>query len=537
MVLLSASICTKSGKAVVSRQFMEVSRSRIEGLLAAFPKLMTADEQHTFVETENVRYVYQPMESLYMVLITTKNSNILEDLETLRLFAKVVPEYCKVMNEAEVAASAFELISAFDEVIALGYRENVTLAQIRTFTEMDSHEENIYKMVQKNKEREAKEHMKRKAKELQLQKKERERSGISSANSGSSRSFGGSGMSGFGGGPSSHSPTPMSSSSSSSSSAQASYSAPATSSAPAKKPGKGMQLGGKGKSSDFVDALIAEGETVAVDTSASVSASHTPTANTPASVTRGGSSHSVVDVKSVHVSIDEKINLAVSRDGGLSNMEVKGTMLVNISDPAFGKVRLHLATEGDRQMPFQTHPNVDKKLFKDNVVGLKDPERPFPLNSEVGVVKWRFQTTDEANIPLTVNCWPTLNGDGTCDVNIEYELLATDLDLRDVCISIPVPAGGGAPVVANVAGEYRFDSRRSILEWTIPVIDSSNTDGTLEFSIKSRDANDFFPVLVNFSSPKSYAGISVSSVTLVDNDATVDYSQNISFSPERYEVN
>ena len=37
-----------------------------------------------------MRYVYRPVEGLLLVLITNKHSNIVEDLEMLRLFASVL---------------------------------------------------------------------------------------------------------------------------------------------------------------------------------------------------------------------------------------------------------------------------------------------------------------------------------------------------------------------------------------------------------------------------------------------------------------
>ena len=145
--MLAASICTRGGKPVLSRQFREVARSRIEGLLASFPKLADSGTQHTTVEQDNVRYVYQPLDELYMVLITNRQSNILQDIDSLHLFAQVVTSISKTLDEREILRNAYELLSAFDEIVTLGYRENLSLSQIKTFLEMESHEERIQEII------------------------------------------------------------------------------------------------------------------------------------------------------------------------------------------------------------------------------------------------------------------------------------------------------------------------------------------------------------------------------------------------------
>ena len=95
----------------------------------------------------------------------------------------------------------------------------------------------------------------------------------------------------------------------------------------------------------------------------------------------------------------------------------------------------------------------------------------------------RFTSSEDSDIPLSINCWPSDNGSGGCDVNIEYELENTELELQvfesaiighiyemalqDVVITIPVPHGVGAPNVAECDGDYTMDSRRSALLWQV----------------------------------------------------------------------
>lgn len=82
-----------------------------------------------------------------MVLITNRQSNILQDIDSLHLFAQVATSICKSLDEREILRNAYELLSAFDELVTLGYRENLSLGQIKTFLEMESHEERIQEII------------------------------------------------------------------------------------------------------------------------------------------------------------------------------------------------------------------------------------------------------------------------------------------------------------------------------------------------------------------------------------------------------
>jgi hypothetical protein len=78
-------------------------------------------------------------------------------------------EHCPgEVDEAAVCKNAFELLFAFDEIIACGCgsRENVSMREVQVALEMESHEEKLAKMIRQSKEREAQQEMVRKAKQI-----------------------------------------------------------------------------------------------------------------------------------------------------------------------------------------------------------------------------------------------------------------------------------------------------------------------------------------------------------------------------------
>jgi hypothetical protein len=74
------------------------------------------------------------------------------------------------LDEEGVCRAAFDLTSAFDEAISLGNKENVTVAQVKQYCEMESHEEKLYKLVMQSKINETRDRMRQRVTEIEKSK-------------------------------------------------------------------------------------------------------------------------------------------------------------------------------------------------------------------------------------------------------------------------------------------------------------------------------------------------------------------------------
>lgn len=55
----------------------------------------------------------------------------------------------------------------------------------------------------------------------------------------------------------------------------------------------------------------------------------------------------------------------------------------------------------------------------------------------------------------------------------------------------------------QVDGDWRYDARKSIMLWSIDIIDDSNRTGSLEFVVPNTRPESFFPVTVNFNATRT----------------------------------
>ncbi|KAK2070113.1 hypothetical protein P8C59_004641 [Phyllachora maydis] len=494
MVVLAASITTRGGKAVLARAFHQIPRSRLEALLASFPRAAESGTQHTTVEDEN--------------------SNILQDIDSLHLFAQVVTSTCKSLEEREILKNAYELMSAFDELVTLGYRENLTISQIKTFLEMESHEERIQEIIARNKELEATEERKRKAKQLELQRKEAARSG----------------RQGMPRPPQypTYTPTrPVVTES------YDSYEAEKNKSKFNAPKGKGMQLGKKSKTTDLFERVRGDmGPEVDEAPLAPVQAPvQAPSAPDPATPPRASAT---LDRDAIHVTINETISAKLSREGTVESLQIVGDLQLRVSDPSLTKLKLNLSTTTTHGAQFKTHPNIDKNAFNGSkAIQMANSNRGFPVNNAAPVLRWRATpaTDDSGALPISFTVWLNRGNDGNVSVTVEYELTGGE-PLKDVAVLIPYATS--EPSVSSYDATYEVSG--DSLEWTIGTIGDENASGSFEFEAMTDDENEFFPMQVRFSKSSPFVDVEVKSVELLEMNEEVTFSKEVKSSADNYVI-
>jgi hypothetical protein len=488
--------------------------------------------------------VYQPLENnLYLLLITTKTSNIVEDLGTLRLLAKVVPDVAGGLQEHAINAHAFELIFAFDEVLtAGGYKEDVSLSAIRTNLLMDSHEERVAKALQESKQQAAQAEMAAKAKKLQEERMAQLRQTFVSgqaptAPTGRMEGFGGGGM------PSQQGRGFMDSFQQQHEAPQEEYNpyaalqqpktvAPTAPKVVAKSGmklgggGGGMGLGG-GKKNDLMAAMAAEDNLFGGAAKGGLmndfgfGAPVAPPVAAPSTP--------------LTLSLEEKITVNMNREGAVEACEVKGilNLTANTDDGAAAIISVNKA-----QLPatftFATHPKVDKKGYEQQGLLSLKGGKGFPVGRAVGILRWSYNNDDA--VPISINCWPEHDGSGNVMVNIEMELTRTDLVLHDVNILLPLGTAS-PPAIESIDGVYKHDPAAGMMCWHFDVVDrNTNSSASMEFSVPGTNPEAFFPIQVGFRSETLLCPIVITGVSNSSSGAAIPNQMTKSFLPESYQV-
>ena len=173
MAALSVVICNKNARIIFARQFFNITRMDLEEYIVQFSRGVDSCKEITHFESNKVRYIFIPIDSLYLILITTKNSNIIEDTEILKLIYRLIQDLCGAINSESIVTNAFEIMLGIDDIVSLGYRNSVNLGQIKQYLQMESIEEKEFKRKKREQELAVQKALAEKGREFDKQRREK----------------------------------------------------------------------------------------------------------------------------------------------------------------------------------------------------------------------------------------------------------------------------------------------------------------------------------------------------------------------------
>ncbi|GFE54519.1 coatomer delta [Babesia ovis] len=453
MTIISTGVASKK-RVLLSRQHSEMKKADLDMALSNFNRMVEKqDGDHTFVETEENRFVYQPVDDYYVFVMTTLDSNIVRDVGLVKTLAEVVQTVVQTDVAEGLQDNLFELIFYMDELITNKQPEDLTFDQIKEYILMDSQEEKKHNMIQTSKEKEEKERRKQIAAKLE-KRKQLDHTFVDTV-----------------------------------AETELFSTRPAVD---------------QGVAPVVTDGSLSSGMKLSINrikTSASPLGLHAMRHVSTIKADKDEESMNILDAEAPAVlQVIEMCSGSVHLEGDIDAINVQGELVLTVFEDMARLTAFEFSANPDIKMRF--HPLVDKNTASKNVVELQNTQM-HKIGHSTSLVKWRHKTTEESFFPLVVSCWPNTNAGQTL-VTVEIQN-SSDTLLERVNFQIIKSRYNQITVESYELGnvEHNADS----VNWIIESFESQQT-GRFEFTSKG-DLNSILPFTLVAKSATSVAQIKV----------------------------
>jgi hypothetical protein len=504
MVVLSVAIGTKSGKLLLCRDFSEISRTLVEDCVNSLPQLIKDNQEHTFVEHNNLRLNYLPLSDLFLLSINDRGSNILEDLEVLRSVQSAMHNILGGnVSEDNICAKAIDIIFTLDDIISLGYRNISSESFLSNALEMDSANERLILMQREVQEKEAK----KKAKEFLVEQRKK---GLFSPKESSSNIT-----------------SPITDTSSSK---EPKFIIPepederGPSKASTSEGKKTLKLGTQ-KKKDKIKETNEEASLAKDNHTGHKDVSNSKLVEEP-------SAFNPLDA-AVKFNVIERIFCKLNSEGQMTHFEVKGEVTFSIQNPKIKRIAVMVESNKKNELGAKVPPNFNKKMWTEDSVLLPRDELTFQPRMVVPAIKYGFQKDKGAYSPINLSIWLSEKSLAVeCEFNSDQKWLQS---VSNLVIKIPNP---GRATVTDKSNSTAT-TKDGTIEWSIARLGKGgHADASINVEFASQPSEDsIYPWLVDFAPPAPFGDFAVKGVKDLDQeDEDLKFEVHTEMKVEEFQV-
>ena len=218
-------------------------------------------------------------------------------------------------------------------------------------------------------------------------------------------------------------------------------------------------------------------------------------------------------------------------------------MEVAVNDPGSTQCVIETNINPTKKLKFgkptwRLHPRMNSKQWKEGVLCLKDANKKFRVgrSSKTSILKWKMTTSDESNVPITIEFWPDPESNGSITVNAQYNC---SMPLKNVIITFPTPCKQEPEITNCENGDTAFYRNDGEFQWILNDLDGSGDEpqeGSLEYIVQDVDVEDLYPISVHFEIENTYSQIQINDIHDIDDENKYEHSVRGTCVAEKYIV-